>query len=308
MQVEQAILGKLGAALDVRARSPGFAEEWLPWAERLCAGFGEPPPGQACPPTVFAQPFGPRHVAVVQVVGQPGALTFHFLVLPRRLYADIGGDPFFIAEQCPPPWEARGNLPTIEWTAGPAPYRTVGALQRVMDVPYLATLLGGTQVLVDGGRLVFERTEPALSLLRSLWALLPTNTRVGLWPTTFAFSNALRFHVVVMPRAAWPELEHYVTEDQAGDHPEGRYELALQTAVEDGDQADVDALFARRTPAQMWRLGLVLLIVLMLFAMLMQFNPHAPPAEKGAEKKAPVEKPAAKGEVEKKGQGGPRRE
>src|SRR5436309_9770301 len=97
------------------ARSPGFLDDWLPEAERLCIGFGERPAGVSCPAAVFARPLGPRHVAVVQVAdqgrddaGRPGALGFHLLVLPRALYADLGGDPFFVADHFPPPWAARG--------------------------------------------------------------------------------------------------------------------------------------------------------------------------------------------------------
>src|SRR5438105_15628310 len=97
------------------AQSPGFREEWLPEAERLCTGFGERPAGVACPRAVFAQPFGKDQVALVQVAdqgsddqGRPGILAFHVVVLPYRLYAFLGGDPFYLAERLPPPWAARG--------------------------------------------------------------------------------------------------------------------------------------------------------------------------------------------------------
>ena len=70
------------------ARSPEFLEEWLPEAQRLCTGFGEPLPGMGLSTAVFAQPFGRHHVAVVQVAdqgsddaGRPVALAFHLLIL-----------------------------------------------------------------------------------------------------------------------------------------------------------------------------------------------------------------------------------
>src|SRR5436309_4903495 len=76
------------------ARSPGFLDDWLPAAERLCTGFGNRPADVACPAAVFAQPLGKRHVAVVQVAdqgtddaGRPGALGFRLLVLARADYA-----------------------------------------------------------------------------------------------------------------------------------------------------------------------------------------------------------------------------
>jgi hypothetical protein len=274
MLIEQAIYGDHDrGGYRFVAQSRGFLYEWLPVAERICTGFGDRPVGVYCPAAVFALPLGSRHVAVVQVAdqgrddaGRPGALAFRLLVLPRALYADLGGDPFLIADTFPPSWEVRGELPALEWTDGPPKKRNIEQVRRVIDVEHdrTALLLGGVQVLVDGGRLVFERNAPDSRLLRDLWMLLPTATRTTLWPASFAFGNAHRFHVLVVPRASGPEYEGYVPEAQAGDYPEGRYELALQTAVESGDEAEMDALFARRSRAQVMRLGVMLLLVFLI--------------------------------------------
>jgi hypothetical protein len=289
--IEQALYGSQDAGgYRFLARSPGFGDDWLAEAERLCVGFGDRPAGVACPGAVFAQPFGPPHVAVVQVAdqglddqGRPGALAFRVLVLPRRLYADLGGDPFWLAEQCPPPWQVRGELPALAWTAGPAPYRAVAGLQEALKKSdhHSATLLGGAQVLLDGGRLVFERPAPALELLRDLWAMLPTASRAGLWPASFAFGNAHAFHALVVPRAAGEGYAHYVTENAAGDYPEGRYELALHTAIDNGDQAEVDALFARCSRAQVLRLGVMLLLVFLLVPLVVLNLPVGDKQDKG---------------------------
>ena len=80
--IEQAIYGtESPGGYQFLARSPGFTEDWLAEAQRLCTGFGERPAGVACPLAVFARPLGSRHVAVVQVAdqgrddaGRPGAL------------------------------------------------------------------------------------------------------------------------------------------------------------------------------------------------------------------------------------------
>jgi hypothetical protein len=247
-----------GGGFTCLGRSAGFGDDRQPRAEELCAGFGARPEGAAVPGSVFASAFDRGHVAVVQVAGQ-GRLAFRFLVLPQTLYADLHGDPFRIADAFPPPWDARGDLPTLEWTAGPPPHRTVADVQGVLNVPYSATLLGGAQALLDGGRLVFERTEPDERIVRALWTLLPVSNRCELWPATFAFGNTLGFDVVVVPRADGPEYANYVTEVQAGDYPEGRYELALQVAAEEGHQESLDRLFARRSRSQTMRLGLILL-------------------------------------------------
>jgi hypothetical protein len=276
--IEQALYGSQGAGgYRFLARSLGFRDEWLPEAQRLCTAFGERPAGIACPGAVFAQPLGKQHVAVVQVAdqgsddaGRPGALGFRLLVLPRSVYSRWIGDPFLVAERFPPPWNARGDLPVLAWPDEPLPPRTVEEVRRILrpagegpdaGVSQSATLLGGVQALVDGGRLVFERPAPGPELVRNLWALLPASTRGHRWPASFAFGNDLGFHVLVVPRIRGEEVAGYLTEDQAGDYPEGRYELNLQLAAEAGDQRELDILFARRSSAETMRLGLILLAV-----------------------------------------------
>jgi hypothetical protein len=282
--IEQAVYGSQGAGgYRFQAVSPGFRDEWRAEAEKLCTGFGERPPGVRCPGCVFARPLDSGHVAVVQAAdqgaddtGRPGALGFRLLVLPAGLYRDLGADPFLVADHFPPPWGAGGELPALEWTAGTPPPRTVVQLRPVLEAPHVATLLGGVQALLDGGRLVFERPEPDERLVRGLWSLLPDGDRAELWPASFAFSNAHRFHLLVVPRANGPEYEHYIPEEQAGDYPEGRYERALEVAVMTGNQRDLDALLARRSRAKTLKLLLALLAACVVVAFLTARVP--PPA------------------------------
>lgn len=274
--IEQALYGSQDVGgYRFLARSAGFRDDWLPTAERLCTGFGERPAGVACPACLFARPLGKQHVAVVQVAdrgtddaGRPGALGFYLLVLPVAAYTNLGGDPFVVADRFPPPWDARGEVPVLLWPEEPLPPRTVEQVQQVLQRPDGPALLGAAQVLVDGGRVVFERPVPDTSLMRSLWALLPTTTRGRLWPAGFAFGNALGFDALVVPRAAGKEYDRYVTEEQAADYPAGRYEHNLQVAAEAGDQPSLDALFARRSGSDTLRLGLILVIFLSLAALL----------------------------------------
>src|SRR6185437_15737749 len=59
--IEQAVYaGQEAGGYRFLARSPGFRDEWLAEAERVCTGFGERPAGVACPGCVFARPVG-RH-------------------------------------------------------------------------------------------------------------------------------------------------------------------------------------------------------------------------------------------------------
>jgi hypothetical protein len=267
--IEQALADARPGGVTVTARSPGFADDWVPEVERLCAGFGTPAEPLAAA-AVFAQPLGRAHVAVVQAVApHPPAVRCHVLVLPVALYRGVG-DPFLLAEQFPAPWDARVALPTLAWL-DEAPPRTVDKVRRVLQEDDSATLLGAAQALVDGGRVVFERPFPAPDLLRRLWALLPDSTRAELWPASYAFGNALGFHALVVPRADPAAFPGYLTEAQAGDYPEGRYELGVQTAAEAGDQSALDALFARRSGRQTLRLAVVLLLVMMGLAIASRF-------------------------------------
>lgn len=252
------------------ARSAGFREEWLPEAERLCTGFGERPAGVCCPHAVFAQPFDRERVALVQAAdqgkddqGRPGALAFHIVLIPTPLYAHLGGDPFYLAERLPPVWSARGILSPLTCPA-PSPRRLVADVQKVLQAPHSAALLGGAQALLDGGRLVFERPAPAQALLRDLWTLLPLAARADYWPASFAFGNALHFHAVAVPRVVPEQFDHYLTETQAGDYPEGKYEYELQHAAEHNDQDTLDGLFARRSYREMQRIAFLLLVVVIL--------------------------------------------
>lgn len=246
-------------SFEVLGRSTGVADEWLPEGERLCRSFGIRPEGAACPAAIFAYPFGPQHAAVVQVADlpyPPAALGFRFLVLPRRWYSDFIADPFHVSDQFPANFAMKGELPTLSWPDDPPPRRTIAQLQKVLQTGGSPTLLGGVQALIDGGRLVFERPAPAPQLVRDLWQLLPYSSQAELWPATFAFGNDLGFDLLIVPKKEGLPLDRYISEEQATDYPEGRYELYLQIAVENGQQHDLDRLLARRSSRQTLRLAL----------------------------------------------------
>ena len=73
------------------------------------------------------------------------------------------------------------------------------------------------------------------------------------------------------------DCQGYLTEEQAKDYPEGRYELDLQIAAEADDQAGLEHLFARRSRAQVLRMGLILLAIFSL--VVLGIKVLAPPPE-----------------------------
>ncbi len=230
------------------AQSPGVTPALAEAALQAAARYG--------PPTVaalFVVDLSPAMVAVVRTAGAPSA-GFHFLLLSRPLYGLLG-DPFEIADRDPPVWAARGNLPDRAWPAEPLPGRTVAQVLDAFHAGDMPWLLGGAQALLDGARLVFGSDAPDEARLRCLWKLLPDRSRADLRPATFAQNLDLNFHATVTPTPAVTPANH-LTADQTRDYPEGRYELALQVAVESGDQAALDRLFARRTSADVLRFAL----------------------------------------------------
>jgi len=307
--IEQALF-HAGSASAPLARSPGFQDAWLPEVQRILAGFGERLTGVPCPAALFVQPLGKKHIAIVQVADQPGRdekfLAFRFLVIERKAYESQLGDPFIIADRLAPDWEKRGDLATLTWIDLPLPARSVAQIQAVLkrvkahalkegDDPESLdfertpensespALLGGAQILVDGGKLVFERKTPDNDLVRGLWTLLPNRTRGRLYPATFAYSGALQFDVMVLPRLNLLErLEGYATEDMACEYPGSGYELALQRAAEHNDQASLNSLLQRRDSKETLKLAGILLVglVAIVFFFNVFFAPTLDPVER----------------------------
>lgn len=156
-------------------------------------------------------------------------------------------------------------------------------LERTVENSESPALLGATQVLVDGGRVLFRRPGPDTNLIEGLWTLLPNTTRCRLWPASFAFANHLQFDAAVVPRLEPDDLEGYTSEEQAIDYPEGRYELALQSAAENGDQQHLDSLLSRRSVWDTWRLGLCLLALMIGLVLIDRLLPRAAPPPSSAE-------------------------
>ena len=282
MDLEQACFARSSTAIVLKSQTAGFSEAWRTEAERMIVGFGDISAditlGDAghC---MFVQPFVRRWIAVVRVdcdgvleSGRSYHLLFRFFILPQALYYRLGGDPFHLLDQLVPPASGVAAVTSLDNLA-PAPYRTVGDLKKVLDVPHSATLLGGVQALLDGGRLVFERAAPDAALMRSLWSLLPTSSRAELWPATFALGNVLSFHALVVPKVERKAYPYALTEEQAGDYPEGRYEYSLQHAIELADQPELDRLLSRRSRMQMIRLALILLAAFILIPLLVALIP-----------------------------------
>jgi hypothetical protein len=101
--------------------------------------------------------------------------------------------------------------------------------------------------------------------------LLPDRTRADLWPASFAFSNELGFHAVVLPSLPDDPSGVRLTEEGLRDYPQCRYELHLQIAIEAGDQRELERLLARRTGGDSLRLWLKIVVMALALAILFKF-------------------------------------
>jgi hypothetical protein len=269
LRIQHAIVLAESRGVRVVAQTDGFD---TPEAERIAVLFGARPAGVACPLGHFACPFGRKHVAVVRVEDRPsGALGFRFLVLARELYQHLG-DPFAISDRYTPDWHATGPLADLAWPMEVLPERTLEQLDAILKHGDVSLLLGSTQALVDGNRVLLKRTEPAETFVRELWQLLPDRTRCELWPATFAFSDELGFHAAVGPTLPTPRHGVQVLAEEAiRDYPQSRYELHLQIAIESGDRVALKRLLARRTADDAIRTGLYILGFALVVAAVLKF-------------------------------------
>jgi len=269
LRIQQAI-----AHSDIRGVKVVGATEGLdiPEVERIAVLFGQRPVGILCPLAHFACPFGKKDVAVVRVEDRPGSenvLGFRFLILGRDLYRHLG-DPFAISDRYPVNW-APGTLPDLSWPAQPLPERTLEQLDLILRNGDGPLLLGATQSLVDGNRVLLMGTTPNESWVRDLWQLLPDSTRRELWPASFAFSNELRFHLAFGPGFQSSDRKPLLNEDSLRDYPPSGYELNLQIAVESGDRDSLRRLLARRSSDETLRLGLYMVGFALLVAVIFRF-------------------------------------
>jgi hypothetical protein len=269
LRIQQAIVLADARGVRVVAQTDAFD---APEAERIAVLFGARPEGVACPLAHFACPFGKKHVAVVRVEDRPAhSLGFRFLVLARELYQHLG-DPFAIADRYPPDWTASGRLTDLAWPMEVLAERTLEQLDSILKHGDGSLLLGSTQALVDGNRVLLKRAEPAEQFIRELWQLLPDRTRRDLWPATFAFSDELGFHAAVGPTIPSAQHKgHVLVEEAIRDYPQSSYELNLQIAIESGDRKSLRKLLARRTSDDTLRLGLYMLAFALIVAAVLKF-------------------------------------
>jgi hypothetical protein len=121
-------------------------------------------------------------------------------------------------------------------------------------------LLGGVQALLDGCHLAIPWQDA--DTVRQFWQLLPESSRGELLPATLAFSTNLKSDVIAVPGLAETGVTGFLAAEQVRDYPPGRYEQALQLAVENGRQDELNRLFDRRSSSDTLRLAITNVFVM----------------------------------------------
>jgi hypothetical protein len=265
--IQQLILHRSGGAPKIVAQSGtlDFASEEA--LLKMAVLFGERPTGVACNCAIFARPLGKSRVVVRVADRLDGSLAFHILILSRELYSVLG-DPFAISDCFPVNFEARGAIPELAWNPEwLPPRRDVKELLKQLKAGDSPLLLGTTQALLDGAHIAIARPAPDPVLVRTVWQLLPDKVRNELWPATFAFGNDLNFDLAIVPK----EQPGFLTQEQAKDYPEGRYELNLQIAIESEDQRELDRLLTRRSSKEVLRMAAMMLLLVFVATAILRF-------------------------------------
>ena len=246
----------------VVARSEGVSDLLVTKCGRLLTEAGYPFDRDV----LFAHVLDTRHVAIVRVTQHRPA---YFQIWHAATYARLG-DPFRLADLIPPDRPQSGELPTREVEPAGLPRPTVADLLNSLGATDMPLVLGATQALLDGVRVRFGPGEATESTLRLIWDLLPDSTRHRLWPHTAANGRTDDHYDACLTSEPATPSPGVLSAEQCRDYPEGRYELALQTALERGDGATVAALFARRSSAETLRIAAGTLAVTLVGALVVR--------------------------------------
>ncbi|QVL34669.1 hypothetical protein KIH39_12400 [Telmatocola sphagniphila] len=126
------------------------------------------------------------------------------------------------------------------------------------DGPFL---LGASQALVDGSRIVIPREKPDREILENLWSFLPYSAR-SLSYVSFSKSETNHsVHVRVLPLTEAANSPGFLTEDQCRDYPPSQFEQQLQYALDYSDQKLFDRLMCRRSSRETLKMAWLMLIV-----------------------------------------------
>jgi len=244
---------------------------WEELARDIVTGFGVAPAGFGEVSALLCLPFGERHWAVTQVESRSeGTVGFRILILSKTDWLQ-GIDPFALNRDYPPNWDNCGQADSIEYELNFAPATVEQAASWLAGQDH-ATLLGGLQAILDGARLWHESSSPLSAYAQTLWNLLPYRSRFDFSFATFAFQPIPELKYQALPKGAIPAPlpMGVLSLQQTGDYPLGRYEQALQLAIEETNTDEFEVLLRRRTSHDTLKLAVGLIAAMIVGLVVMR--------------------------------------
>lgn len=178
----------------------------------------------------------------------PNCLEGAARVWSKRQFSQA--DPFAVA-----PNDPKAAIPSL------------GHLESLLRGSDSAFYLGAAQALVDGAKVSVQdcatvggdnpRGPDPIERAANLWRLLPISVR---WERTIAVPDPKNLLNGEILSGAAGDLPEVWQAERLGDYPEGRYELSLHEAIDQGDEAMVEKLLKRQSPKQVLLMGFILLI------------------------------------------------
>ena len=145
--------------------------------------------------------------------GRPGALAFHALILSRQDYRRIGGNPFLLAPLIRSDWSIETTLPTISWP--------VALESPTPPIPSTDPRVSrAATAIARGRRVAVESLEPLNAFASEVWRSLPVSKRCRGSMATWAFGNANRFDLLIVPRLSSVNLDPSYLDPSALDRDE----------------------------------------------------------------------------------------
>lgn len=203
--------------------------------------------------TTMNLPTGER--AIVRAVGSKADV----LLVGKRLWKYLH-DPFLISDRFPP----GQTTPDMDWPDELPPLRTAALLEATHVGGNGPLLLGVTQAVVDGARVLLLENAIEPGFVRDLWTMLPNTTRIEAGLSSALPTLHPKINFAILPTLPSPMPTGYLDERMVLDYPEGRYERDLQFAFEAHDERAVQELLLRRSGREMLRMGVWAVVILLI--------------------------------------------
>ncbi|MGL4422997.1 MAG: hypothetical protein ACRCZF_20200, partial [Gemmataceae bacterium] len=246
------------AGPEVVERSPGFTladEDFVRKQASLWANAAGPVPE---PGAVWLID-GPTAGLLALVWLPPGPLgPFRCAIGPRETFDWLG--------PLPGEWLRTGPIGDADRFPSDLPLQ-IDQLHETMKTADGPLVYGMVQSLLDGHPIRLLQAEP-LTEWAMVWALLPLAERLSMRFATWSPVELPGVRVVVGPTLAPGQG---MDAERLRDYPAGRYETAMQLAIENRDAESYATLLARRTSADVLRTAITMLLLAVLIACIWKF-------------------------------------